>query len=634
MEAAQQLINAAREAKPNAVLVIYLSGNLIVENTPLRLGSRMCLVLGNRASITATADTASASHAQSLVQIDSGEFVSISSSGSERGVLDGQHRALAGVAVSGCGKVNIDNLSIRGCGVAAISYTGRNATAVNDSGSVTRCLIADCGNGLVVAKTAGFICLDNDFRNNRGVAITMTSQRSIIAGNDLIRNNTGVISACDHGMLPRNTFEQNETTLKLETTSVGNLVTGNRGRGKTGTVSIGGQNNQLFGNDLMTSVRAIRGGDSNLLINNARLQVDTAVRQLHSFNPPTFNNPHTGKVIVPGMGRFDLAIGGSSNKDQPVDLTVVQDGLQRARDEHSNDVIVLRLQGHYLSHSPAGLQLPSNTCVILDGSIRADLGIAPDPIYNKKDPITQVVRLAPEEYCSFSGGTLDGGRQAFHAINATNESIVLIDGVNLKGSVRDGIHTKGRGLKCPLFINGCSVFDNGGRGIWMHVAGGVHALGNVCVGNNMDGIDVDAYATDCTVLFNVSAGNHRHGVFVEEAVKNNVVFGNNLLGNNQSGIHVWNETVAGNTGQNVIAANRCRGNVKGVTVGGRAADRTASENLFFNDVCLDNRNLNLVSGNSHATNNYFSQFVIDRNAEKQVGVFNKADLFFATPGEQ
>jgi Right handed beta helix region len=239
-----------------------------------------------------------------------------------------------------------------------------------------------------------------------------------------------------------------------------------------------------------------------------------------------------------------------------------------------------------------------------------------------------VVRLAPDGYCSFSGGIVDGGHQAFHGINATNQSIALIDSVDIRGSVGDGIRTKGRFGKCPFFINGCTVCDNGKRGIWIHVAREVNALNNVCVGNGSDGIDLDAYAVDCNVLFNISAGNHRHGVFVEEGVRNDIIFGNNLLGNYGSGIAVWDEAVHGNTGQNVIAANFCQRNRAGISVGGRTADETANDNLLFNDLCVDNRDGGLILRDCHASDNYFAQFVIYGNHGQKIHTLGKCNSFF------
>ena len=630
VEDLQAKIDANRETKPRSVLVLRLSGKLVVGKGPLRLGSRTCLVLNEGAGIVAAADAT----AQSLLEISNAEFVSISSGGSEHGLLDGQGRLLAGILVKNCGKVNIDNVSIRDCGVAAISFTGRAPVLVSDASSVTRCLIRACGDGLTVAQAAGFMCLDNEIRGNRGAAIAMASPRSIIAGNDFIGNKTGVVSTSARGVLARNYFDGNEIALKLEAASAGNLVTGNRSRGEAGQLLVGGQGNQIFDNDFMVSLQPMSNGKNNLFVNNPGLRMEAATLPEHFFNPPTFNNPHTNQMILPGKGRFDLTIPGSTNRYAPADLTAAQAGLQKAHAEHPNDVVVLRLQGYFVSRHPAGLELPAGTCVILDGAIRADLGTALDPIYTKQELVTQVVRLAPEGYCSFSGGTLDGGRQALHGINAATKSVALIDGVNIKGAVRDGIRTKGRESVCPLFIDGCTVAGSGGRGIWLHVAGKVHVIGNTCVGNQQDGIDVDAHAIDCNVLFNSCNGNRRHGIFIEEAVTNNVVFGNQLSDNSRSGVHVWNEEVVGNTGPNIIAANLCRRNVKGISVGGRAADRTASGNFFFNNVCCDNRDLNLVSGNSHATANYFSQFANCGKSEENTAAFHSAARFLVSPAAQ
>jgi parallel beta-helix repeat protein len=627
VEAAQLQIDSARRSQPGAVLVIHLAGTLSVGSAPLRLGSRMCLVLDSGAGLTANADAT----ASSLLQIDHAEFVSVSSSGPDRGAMDGKGRMITGIAVVDCGKVNLDHLSIRDCGVAAVDYKGRDAGAVRDAGSLTRCLIQGGGAGLIVSQTAGFMCLDNEFRAISGAAITAESARSVIAGNDLIGNQTGVISASDRGVLARNTFYENDILLMLATNSAGNLVAGNRSLGKAGHLRIGGQRNEVYDNRLAAIVQCLPGAGDNLLVNNPGLRGAATVPPLKYFNPPTFNHPHTNRAIVPGLGRFDLTLVGGTNRYAPADLRSASESLRQAKADHQGDVVVAHLQGYFISHEPAGLELAANTCVILDGSIRADLGVERDPVYQKGEAVTQVVRLSPDGYCSFSGGTLDGGHQVLHGINATNPSAAVIDGVTLKGAVRDGVRTKGRESHAPLFINGCTIADSGGRGIWLHVAGDIHAIGNTCVGNQQDGIDVDAHAVDCNVLFNICTGNRRHGVFIEEAIANNLVFGNELTGNYRSGVHVWNEEVAGNTGPNVVAANECRGNVKGLSVGGRAADRTACANFFFNNVCGDNRDVDVAMGNSHATNNFFSQTVIRCGADRPAAPWNPAGAYFTTP---
>jgi len=626
-EDAQVKLDAGRKNNLDSVLVIRLSGQLLVSKVPLRLRSRTCLVLEQGASIVATADAT----AKTLMEISDAELVSISSGDLERGLLDGQGRLLAGIAVKNSGKVNLDHLSIRGCGVAAISFEGRDPVLVTDASSVTRCAISDCGDGIMVAQAAGFMCLDNELRGIRRVAVTMAAPRSVIAGNDFIGNKSGIVSSSIGGVIARNFFSKNETLLKLEAASLGNLVTENRSRDQVGAVIVGGSENQFFINGWAATLAVKPVGKNNLLVNNAETQLPAASTAVSIFNPPTFTNPHTNPMILSGMGRFDLTIQGATNRYAPVDVAVAREALQQARAKHVNDFVVARMQGYFISRNPAGLELPANTCVILNGSIRAEFGGERDPVYKKGESVTQVVRLAAAGFCSFSGGTLDAGHEALHGIAATNECVAVIDGVNITGAARDGIQTKGRKATCPLFINGCTIAENGGRGVWLHVAGKVNVLGNTCVGNQQDGIDVDAYATDCNILFNVCNGNRRHGIFIEEAVKCNQVFGNQLMGNNGSGLHIWNEEVIGNTGPNIIAANRCQKNIRGISVGGRAANRTANENYFFNNICTDNRDFNWITGNSHATNNFFSQPVIFDHVQQKAGGYNRASSFFATP---
>jgi nitrous oxidase accessory protein NosD len=128
--------------------------------------------------------------------------------------------------------------------------------------------------------------------------------------------------------------------------------------------------------------------------------------------------------------------------------------------------------------------------------------------------------------------------------------------------------------------------------------------------NSMDGIDLDAHSDDGTALFNVCSGNQRQGIFIEEAIRHHIAFGNQLAGNRQSGIHIWNEEVEGNTGSNVVAANECFDNFRGISLGARAADRTAHGNLLFNNICRQNREIGLRTGNTHARENYISQTVV------------------------
>ena len=66
-------------------------------------------------------------------------------------------------------------------------------------------------------------------------------------------------------------------------------------------------------------------------------------------------------------------------------------------------------------------------------------------------------------------------------------------------------------------------------------------------------------------------------------------------------------------GGNVIAANECVGNRRGVSVGGRSQEVTAHGNFFFNNICRESRLDGIWAGNTFATSNYFSQCVVGQN---------------------
>ncbi|MEX1114140.1 MAG: alkaline phosphatase D family protein [Akkermansiaceae bacterium] len=627
VEAAQLKIDAARSESPEALLLIETQGSLTVGSAPLRLGSRTILKFSPITGIRAESDAT----APALIVIQEAESVAVSSTGPGPALLDGGGKIPLGISVIRGSRINLDQLHIIGCREAGIDYQGRDASAVNEAASVTRCHFIENGDGLRVKETAGFMCLDNEFKNQTGTALAIKSLNSIVAGNTFTGNHAAIRSGSDRGVVARNLINDIHA-LELGPESRGNLITENRSNLTGLSLVLGGGRQEIFRNALAGSVSVLPDSKEILLVGNKDLSVPPPTRALKVFNPPTFGSPHLDPVIVPGMGRFDLAVpGGISAKKEdpvnPVDLATVQSQLNAARAAHPNDVIVLKLEGEYVSRSPGGLDLPANTCVILEGRILADHGIPMDPIWKREAPLTQLVKLPDDGFCSFSGGTLDGGRQAFFPINANTGSTALIEGVTLTAGAREGINTKSRNRADPIYIYQSHVLANNGRGIWAHVATRVRAIANFCGGNRMDGIDLDAASVDGIALFNNCSGNRRHGIFIEEAVSHNIAFGNILQGNLQAGVHVWNEEVVGNTGKNVVAANECTANRRGVSVGGRAADKTANGNLFFNNVCRENRLDGVLGGNSCATGNYFGQSVVGQNHESDI-IASAGSVFF------
>ena len=636
-EAAQTLIDRARKEMPDTFLLIQTSGNLEVGPTPLRLSSNMALHLSSSAGIVASP----ACSAPCLILVEKSELVSISSSGSGAATLDGAGKSVSGIQIAEGSRINIDQLNILRCAKTGIDYRGTtNVTSLNEAASVTRCFFEKNGNALQVDQSGGFQCLDNVFHNQTGTALTVNSLNSMVAGNTFSGNKTDIQSSSDRGIITRNRFGKSELTLDLTPTSKGNLISENRGTADGLTLSIAGESHQLFHNSLSGSAQLAAGTKELFFISNEDLQIDPTTPGLKFFNPPTLNRPHTNSVIVAGMGRFDLPLiaGGKkepkpADKDKPpkivpVDLSLVEAEIAKAQTEHPNDVLVIRLEGEYICKNPKGLELPPNSCLLMaaDARILSDLNIPLEPAWARADPLTQVVLLPKTGFCSVSGGKLDANRQAHFPINANTGSIALIESTSLIAGARDGINTKNRKGSDPIFLYRCNVYGNNGRGIWSHCANRVHAIANVCTGNYMDGIDLDAHAINCTALFNTCTANRRHGVFIEEAIQNNIVFGNELHGNG-TGVHVWNEEVEGNTGPNLISANRCSGNRRGIGLGGRADDKTSHGNLFFNNVCTENREDGILTGNSKAKENYFSQSVAFDNGKENIGVSGSAFFF-------
>jgi hypothetical protein len=107
-----------------------------------------------------------------------------------------------------------------------------------------------------------------------------------------------------------------------------------------------------------------------------------------------------------------------------------------------------------------------------------------------------------------------------------------------------------------------------------------------------------------------------------------LAFANTLNANLQAGVHVWNEEVKKTTGLNVISANECNGNRRCTSVGGRASDMTANQNLFFNNICRENWLNGILAGNSHATGNFFSQIVVGQSNEEDIVNPQNAEAVF------
>ena len=641
MAQVQNQLDVARNAKPEAVIVLKLSGTVTVTGKPLKLGSRTCVVFAEGARIVA--DTA----VPALICIERAELISLSASDTFRGTLDGNGRAEVGIKVTTSGKVNIDGLDIANCATAGIEYTGRGADVLSDAGSITRCRVTGCGTGAHIRDAAQFVVVDSVFLSGRWAGIDIESPSSIVANNRCVGNKTGIRTGSKNGTVAGNTVRGNRVGLALGEATLANFVSYNRFAANGVGIHVNGERNSIYCNEMDNGKEFDAEGKDNVIAGHrdvAGEEVD--VKANVYFNPPTDSNNHADKTIVNGLGRHDIEVQGGAGrtfhhtkpKPEPADLSVAQAAIDKARQEHPDDVIVAHLKGLFVATGPrTGLSIPANACVIVYGSIQSASKEMDWRQYPKETQFdTQVIKLADRGFASLSGGIIDGRFQPYHVINAPGKNTAIIDGVTVKAAGMNGITTKGHGgLGKPIFVRSCTVVDSANRGIWAHVSRDVHVIDNVCAGNISDGIDLDAYCMQSTALFNVCTGNRRHGIFVEEGVKDNLVFGNRLADNLGCGIAVWDEAVKGNTGPNALVCNTCDRNGVGVAVGGRSAEKTSNTNFFFNNVCVENRRAGLRYGNVHSGDNYFSQHVVARNA-KPIEDYTRRPmtLYFAAPSAE
>ena len=369
----------------------------------------------------------------------------------------------------------------------------------------------------------------------------------------------------------------------------------------------------------------IAGGSRNVLYSNHGIAADS-IRSagVSYFNPPTTSNPHYEPFIWKSDSgdaalsvRRDVVVNSGS---QSLNIKEVNKRLRQERLLHPDAVLVVRMRGSFRNRSDEGLVLPDHTCVILDGEIINDY-ISDD------SSLFELVHMKGKGCSSFSGGQIVSRNKVFSAVSgAAASNAFLLDDVDID------LHSEHGGLGSnsvnavsskehfgSFVVRGCTIRDPGHRGIWMHVSKRVYALANRCHAGGFS-IDFDAYCFHSAAVFNAVAGNSYHsGIFFEECVKSNTAFGNFCDKNLANGICMWTENVRGKTEKNVVACNVIRGgaqmevNRSGISLGGRAADRTTENNFFFNNRLenLDGRSAILLK--KHARENYISQSVFRGN---------------------
>ena len=609
-----QALTEARRKEPNAVLVATLSGTITVTDVPLRVPSRTCVVFAPGGTVTAGPDVG----AGCLVEIADAEFVSLSTQ-SGAALLDGRGRVATGVRVRGCGKVHLDRLTVTGCTQVGLAYAGRGGDRFADCGSVTRSNFRRCGReGIAARESAQFLCLGNTIAECGGTGLAIDSPQGLVAGNTVSESDVGMRAGGAGLVVTRNTLTGRHIALAATDTANGCLFSENTFGPGQRAVDLAGSACAFFGNTFsVTPVLRVTGKGHTFVSNRNLPPAAIPAEGGLYFAPPTSAQNRKEDVVVAGLGRFDLAITGREPKPTP--LSDVQVALDEARRSHPQDVIVATLDGSFVAGAgPTGLRLPPNTCVVLDGSISA----AMDEPGHRKSPqgrITQLVLMPAEGVASIAGGVLDGALLPQHVVNAPGAAVVVLDGVTIRRSGSNAITTKERhNLSRPMFVRGCRVTDNAGRGIWVHVCRSAHAIANVCTANGADGIDFDAYGRNSTALFNTCTGNRRHGVFVEEpGTADNTIYANRLHGNRSHEICLYNSSKTKPLARNLLACNDCAG-------GGISARALMHDNVLFNNVCRPGR---LIGGMWSSRDTYVAQNVTDVAPNAVTGI----GPFFCTP---
>lgn len=627
---AQHVLDKNFEENPSAVFLVHVTGTIRVSSAPLSLHDRTCMVLGKDAQFVATAGCA----ADSLLRVLDGEYVSITGSYDPRensisrqeGMFRGNGVVRNGIRIDASGRIHLDRISVTGCKDVGVSITGRGSEQYDNAVSLTRSVVSKCeGDGVRVSQSPACIVLDSRITSVAKAAVVIDSPSSVIANTLCGESGKGIVMHSSDGIVTRNQVLRNGIGVCLKNQSEYSLVYENLISGNATGIVFEGKRATVGWNAFENKEDVIAGGSRNVLYSNRGIAADS-IRSagVSYFNPPTTSNPHHEPFIwksnsgdAAPSARRDVVIESGS---QSLNIKEVNKRLRQERLLQPEAILVVRMRGSFRNQSKEGLVLPDHTCVILDGDIINDY-IADD------SSLFELVNMKGKGCNSFSGGQIISENKVFSAISGAHSSnIFLLDDVDIN------LHSEHGGLGSnsvnavsskehfgPFVVRNCDIQDPGHRGIWMHVSKRVYALGNRCLAGGFS-IDFDAYCFHSAALFNtVSRNSYHSAIFFEECVKTNAAFGNFCDKNPANGICMWTENVLGKTEKNVVACNVIRGAVQmeanrsGISLGGRAADRTTENNYFFNNRLEDLNGRSAILIKKYARDNYISQSILRGN---------------------
>jgi len=614
----QIAINSARTSNPTRFLIINLKSNTeyLVTTSPLILGSKMCLSGASNTSIAASPS----STATSLIKITGGSsYTSVNYL-----TLNGNQADLYGIEAPGVSRVSVDQLVVRQTGRAGLFLQGLGSGNFDNQITVTRCEVSEATTaaGIHLSATTQAVCLDNlCYNNSYGILLESSAHASLVNNQAKFNTLSGIgVTNITWSKITHNLCQGNGTGFSIAgATNLNqwNFIVSNEIRTSSQGISLSGYANvlhdNLFASDVTSPLVLRSDAGVNRIISTS---TPLSATGQDYFYPPTALNLHTNPIMN-GKDRTDITTSATT-------LSAIQTTYNAARASNPNNVTVLRLTAPTIT-GDAPLSLTSNTCVLLDGTIKLNPGIT-------------AFSAANSTFLSISGGTVDGqnttGRDG---LNFSNCSRFVIDHMNWKSFGAKTTRVTGSDvlalLSCgtPSIVVHCNLDGGAARGIWAKSGSGYILSDNSSANMNMDGIDVDAYASSSLVQFNSTPGNIRSGLFVEESAKYNQLIGN-LTSSNPIGINVYS-SVAGPTSYNSFIANTCQTNARGLRTGGAIYKSTntttkvvstvtnlTDHNFFFNNVVRQtpkssNTSDAAICAQAYGSENYFARHSLTSNVK-------------------
>jgi autotransporter-associated beta strand protein/parallel beta-helix repeat protein len=624
----QALINNARSANPNSIIIIHLlsGATYSVNNTGggLVLGSQECLI-----GTGATIEAANSAETNNLIMISAGS-TNVSVAG---GTLNGNGANIYCLfAPSDSARINIDKVTALNCGQDCIQLNGQGDTTYDNEMTVTRCDASGSPghSGISIWNATQAVCVDNNCHSNSvGIWLGNCSDSTVV-NNTCENNTTGIdINSGNENNVANNTCDNNGTGI-LDADSDTMVASDSLGSNTVAGISSTGSGN-FFIDNLFTAgngTNFLSAGSGNYVV--AYEGVINASGQNY-FYPPLTSNQHTN-TIVNGMGRFDLTDSSTTTID------AIQSEYNSARSSNPGDVIVLHLNGTYtVGANP--LTLYSNTCILLGGTIQINSSTTASAAIQSTN--------ASQVNISISGGTINGGNQTGNnAISMDGSGMVQVDGMTLENfgadNPREGgsdvIHFDGEdnGGKPPYIVTRCTINGGAARGIWSQNDGIRGLYSDNTVSNvNMDGVDCDSGTSGALVKFNNLSGNVRYGVFFEQRDKYDCAIGN-ICNNDGRDLNDYNNDEPGSPVEyNSDICNSCLGGGNGMRSGstglngGSDSTNTLTSHNFFFDNVVQSSTGDGIESDEAGTQNYYSQNYLAGNSTEIAT--SGSESFFNSP---